>query len=96
MTDDLTKRMYNLRKAGLTSSQIADRLGVTRNSVIGRLWRLPREAKEYSIPKKIRVEYPDEVIDEVIFLKSRGESFENIKRKTGVGYNHVMHILSKI
>jgi hypothetical protein len=89
--------LAGLWAAGLTTSDIADRLGCTKNSVIGRARRLglparPNPVRPWNEPRprtRTLNRLPDEVIDAVHRLAADGMSHADISVMLGVGYETV-------
>lgn len=51
-TDEVVERAASMRRAGFSSAEIGRSMGLTRNAVVGKLWRVSRAASGKVVPFK--------------------------------------------
>ena len=85
-SDKQIERLRELWDAGHSTDQIAIRLGVTKNAVVGKAHRLGVPGR----PSPIRMEWSDAQIERLRELWAEGHSTEQIAMRMGVSKNSVV------
>ena len=80
-TEEATDRLIELHRQGLPYSDIAARIGVTKNSVTSKVQRLIEEG--VLAPRKDQGLWPDEDIERMFALRAQGKTWGEIADKLG-------------